>query len=218
MHLHKAGESRPRASSLLRADCMCRLKTRSFQNDLLPEFELGLQVHLQGEKIPSIPTHRTGERPPEGPFEMPFIVWTSAMSVDVKLLDNDHKKLAILINDLHEGVMSGCAREPLERIFDELVAFSRAHFYHEEHLLDEAGYIGAAAHKHEHGHKMDLVRMMQARFRMGRIFADDLEVLNQLRDWLVNHIQDSDQEFVAHLKAAGVNSILAKWNEPDGDA
>jgi hemerythrin len=144
---------------------------------------------------------------------MPFIVWTSAMSVDVKLLDNDHKKLAILINDLHEGVMAGCARERLERIFDELVAFSRTHFSHEEHFLDEAGYSGAAEHKHEHGHKIDLVRMMQARFRMGITFADDLEVLNQLKDWLVNHIQNSDQEFVAHLKATGVASILAKWNE-----
>src|ERR1039457_6723893 len=149
---------------------------------------------------------------------MPFIVWTSGMSVDVKLLDNDHKKLAILINDLHDGVMTGCAREPLDRIFDEIVAYSRTHFSNEERLLEEAGYSGAAAHKHEHSHKIDLVRMMQARFSRGATLADDLEVLNQLRDWLVNHIQDSDQEFVAHLKAAGVDSILAKWNERDGAA
>jgi len=39
-----------------------------------------------------------------------FHCLTSGMSVDVKLLDNDHKKLAILINDLHDGVMTGCAR------------------------------------------------------------------------------------------------------------
>ena len=149
---------------------------------------------------------------------MPFIVWTSGMSVDVKLLDNDHKKLAILINDLHDGVMTGCARERLEHIFDEIVADSRTHFDHEERFLDKAGYSGAGAHKHEHGHKIQQVLVMQARFMTGATFADDLEVLNQLRDWLVNHIQDSDQKFVAHLKAAGVDSILAKWNEQDGAA
>ena len=96
---------------------------------------------------------------------MPFIVWTSGMSVDVKLLDNDHKKLAILINDLHDGVMTGCARESLERIFDELVAYSRLHFAHEEQFLVEAGYSGAAAHKQEHEHKIEQVIVMQARFR-----------------------------------------------------
>ena len=146
---------------------------------------------------------------------MPFIVWTSGMSVDVKLLDNDHKKLAILINDLHDGVMTGCARESLERIFDELVAYSRLHFAHEEQFLVEAGYSGAAAHKQEHEHNIEQVIVMQARFRSRTELADDLEVLNQLKDWLVNHVQDSDQEFVAHLKATGVDSILAAWNEPD---
>jgi hemerythrin len=137
------------------------------------------------------------------------------MSVDVKLLDNDHKKLAILINDLHDGVMTGCAREPLERIFDELVAYSRIHFAHEEHFLNEAGYSGTAAHKQEHDHKIEEVLEMQARFKSGTELSGDLEVLNQLKDWLVNHVQDSDQEFVAHLKATGVDSILAAWNEPD---
>lgn len=147
---------------------------------------------------------------------MPFIVWTSGMSVDVKLLDNDHKKMAILINDLHEGVMTGCARESLERIFDEIVAYSRLHFAHEEHFLDEAGYSGAAAHKREHDHKIDQVRILQAYFTGGTTLADDLEVLDQLKDWLVNHIQHSDQAFVSHLKATGVDSILAGLNKPEG--
>ncbi|MFY9855946.1 MAG: bacteriohemerythrin [Terracidiphilus sp.] len=148
---------------------------------------------------------------------MPFIVWTGGMSVDVKLLDNDHKKLAILINDLHDGVMTGSARERLERIFDEIVAYSHIHFDHEELLLDEAGYGGAQAHKQEHGHKIQQVLVMRERFRSGATFADDQEVLNQLKDWLVNHIQHSDQEFVPHLKATGVGSILAGLDKLDGD-
>ncbi len=65
------------------------------------------------------------------------------MSVGVKLLDNDHKKLAILINDLHEGMMAGRDSRALKHIFEELVAFSRLHFAHEEKLLAEAGYSGA---------------------------------------------------------------------------
>jgi hemerythrin len=114
---------------------------------------------------------------------MPFIVWTNEMSVDVKMLDNDHKRLAILINDLHAGLMAGRDRKELERIFDELVNYTRLHFAHEERILAEAGYSGAAAHKQEHDHKIEQVLIMQARFRSAKESADYLEVLDQLKDW-----------------------------------
>jgi hemerythrin len=146
---------------------------------------------------------------------MPFIVWTSELSVDVKMLDNDHKKLVILINDLHDGLMAGRDSKELEHIFDELVACTRLHFANEERFLTEAGYSGAAAHKQEHGHKIEQVLMLQARFLSAKDSADDIEVLDQLKNWLFTHMERSDKEFVAHLKATGVDSILAGWNEPE---
>ena len=145
---------------------------------------------------------------------MSFIVWTSEMSVDVKMLDNDHKKLAILINDLHDGLMAGRDSKALERIFDELVAYTRVHFAHEERILAEAGYSGAAEHKQEHEKKVNLLLGLQARLMSAKESADYLEVLDMLKNWLFTHMESSDKEFVAHLKATGVDSILAGWNEP----
>jgi hemerythrin-like metal-binding protein len=146
---------------------------------------------------------------------MPFIVWTNELSVDVKMLDNDHKKLAILINDLHGGLMAGRDSKDLERIFDELVACSRLHFANEEHFLTDAGYSGAAAHMQEHEQKVLQILTLQARFSSAKESADYLEVLDLLKYWLFSHIEHSDKEFVAHLKATGVDSILAAWNEPE---
>jgi hemerythrin-like metal-binding protein len=145
---------------------------------------------------------------------MPFIVWTSELSVDVKMLDNDHKRLAILVNDLHEGLMAGRDSKDLERILNELVAYSRLHFANEEHFLAEAGYSGAAAHKQEHEQKIKQILVLQARFLSAKESADYLEVLDQLKHWLFSHIEHSDKEFVAHLKATGVDSTLATWDEP----
>jgi hemerythrin len=145
---------------------------------------------------------------------MPFIVWTSELSVDVKMLDNDHKRLAILVNDLHEGLMAGHDSKELEHIFNELVAYTRLHFANEEYFLSEAGYSGAAAHKQEHEQKISQVLVMQARFAGARDSAGYLEVLDQLKEWLFSHIEHSDKEFVEHLKATGVDSTLAKWDEP----
>jgi hemerythrin-like metal-binding protein len=145
---------------------------------------------------------------------MPFIVWTNEMSVDVKMLDNDHKTLAILINDLHGGLMAGRDSKALEHIFDELIACARVHFANEERLLDETGYSGAAEHKQDHEQKIKLLLTLQARFQIAKESADYLEVLDQLKEWLFAHTKGIDKEFVAHLKASGVDSILATWHEP----
>lgn len=149
---------------------------------------------------------------------MPFIAWTNQTSVDVKLLDNDHKKLAILINDLYDGLMDGRARESLEGIFEELLAYTRIHFVHEEELLAEAGYSGAEAHKKEHDHEFGQILDLQERFRSATEQASYLEVMHQLKDWLFVHIRRSDKEFVPYLKAKGIDAILAAWDEAEGAA
>jgi hemerythrin-like metal-binding protein len=146
---------------------------------------------------------------------MPFIAWTSEMSVNVKMLDNDHKKLAILINVLHEGLMAGRDSNDLERMFDELVACTRLHFAHEEQLLAEAGYSDVSVHKQEHDEKVQQVLRLQAHFLGAKESADYLEVLDLLKYWLLTHMENSDKEFVAFLKTTGVDSILVGWNEPE---
>ena len=146
---------------------------------------------------------------------MPFIVWTSEMSVGVKMLDNDHKRLAILINDLHDGILHGRAKEALEGIFEELVAYTRIHFAHEEQLLAETGYSGAETHKQEHNREFERALDLQVRFRSATESAAYFEILDQLKDWLFAHTAGMDKNFAAHLKTAGVDKILAGWNEPE---
>ena len=136
------------------------------------------------------------------------------MSVDVKMLDNDHKKLAILINDLHEGLMAGRNSKELDHIFDELVVYTRVHFAHEEQLLAEAGYSDVSVHKQEHDQKVQEVLRLQAHFLGAKESADYLQVLDLLKYWLLTHMENSDKEFVAFLKTMGVDSILADWHEP----
>ena len=131
------------------------------------------------------------------------------------MLDNDHKRLAILINELHDGLMAGRDSKDLERIFDELIAYSRVHFAHEERILAEAGYSGAAAHKQEHEQKIKLLLTLQALFQIAKESADYLDIMDQLKEWLFMHMERSDKQFVAHLKATGVDAILAGWDEPE---
>ena len=149
---------------------------------------------------------------------MPLIVWTDQMSVGVKLLDNDHKKLVLLINQLHDGLMTGRAKLELEGVFEDLVSYTRVHHAQEEHLLVETGFQGSAAHKHEHDSTIEQAVELQMRFKSSEGLANELEVVSHLREWLFRHIQGSDKEFVAHLKAKEVNELLATRETLDGVA
>jgi hemerythrin len=139
----------------------------------------------------------------------PFVVWTNRMSVEVKLLDNDHKKLAILVSKLHDGVVAGWVKQALERVFEELVRNIRIHLAHEEQLFAETAYPDAAIHLREHDHLIERVLGLQARFRNETGVDSALEVVNLLKGWLFRHIQSSDRDYVSHFKAKGVEAMLA---------
>jgi hemerythrin len=141
--------------------------------------------------------------------QIPFISWTEQMCVDVKLLDNDHKKLAILITELHDGIVAGLGKQALECAFEGVVRHTRIHFAHEEQLFAETVYPSAAMHKLEHDNLIDRIKKLQARFKSDSDFASYIEVVNLLKGWLFGHIQSLDQEYTAHLKAMGVDSMLA---------
>jgi hemerythrin len=138
------------------------------------------------------------------------------MSVGVKLLDNDHKKLVLLINQLYDGLMTGGAKLALERDFEDLVSYTRIHHAHEEQLLVETGFQGSAAHKHEHDSTIEQAVELQMRFKSSEGLGAELGVVSHLRNWLFRHIHGSDQEFVSHFKAKGIDAILATRKTLDG--
>jgi hemerythrin len=138
------------------------------------------------------------------------------MSVGVKLLDNDHKRLVLLINQLHDGLVSGRAKPEIESIFEELVIFARVHHAQEEQLLSETGYPSLEAHRHEHDQMTGKLIELQMRFANTTQLAIELEILQGLREWLFRHIKGSDHGFISHLRESDVNVILATRKTLDG--
>jgi hemerythrin len=158
-------------------------------------------------------------KPSEGMSSMmpePVIVWTDQMAVGVKLLDNDHKKLVLLINKLHDGLVNNRDKQALDSVFESLVRFTRVHFAHEEQLLFETGYHGAEAHKQEHESMIQKIVDLQARFRSGAPMAMYMDGVELLKSWLFNHMYGADQQYAPYLEAKGVNSILTSWEIPIG--
>ena len=135
---------------------------------------------------------------------MPLMMWNEKMSVGVASVDEQHKKLVGMLNDLFDGVQAGKAAEVLGNVLDSLVAYTAAHFKYEEDHFAKTGYPAAAAHKKEHDDLNKQVQDVQAKYKAGVTGTLSLEVMNFLKNWLVNHIQGSDKAYGPHLTAKGV--------------
>ena len=136
---------------------------------------------------------------------MPLMEWNPKLSVGVDLLDKDHQKLVKMINDLYEAMKAGHGKESLGPILNGLVDYTKIHFAHEEKFFDQTKYPAAAAHKREHDALTKQVLAVQTKFNSGETGTLSLEVMNFLRDWLVNHIQGSDKKYSPHLNGAGIH-------------
>ena len=60
----------------------------------------------------------------EGTIEMPLMNWTDKLSVGVAVIDDDHKKLVGMVNELYDAMQSGRGKDSLGRILDGLVQYT----------------------------------------------------------------------------------------------
>ncbi|MFY9644458.1 MAG: bacteriohemerythrin [Terriglobales bacterium] len=136
---------------------------------------------------------------------MPLMTWNDKLSVGVNVIDDDHKKLVSLVNELYDGITAGKGKEALGKILDRLVDYTKVHFDREEQFFARTAYPAAAAHKQEHTDLTKQVLDVQAKYKRGEVLTLSLEVMNFLKNWLVNHIQGSDKKYGPHLNAKGIH-------------
>lgn len=135
---------------------------------------------------------------------MPLMEWTEEMSVKVKVLDDDHKALISMLNDLNDGIEANRARATLETVVGKLSNYTKVHFAREERLFAQTGYAEGAAHKAEHALLARRVMNLQARFESGQSREMGMETMAFLKSWLTDHIMGSDMKYGPHLNAKGI--------------
>ncbi|MGB9800742.1 MAG: bacteriohemerythrin [Thermanaerothrix sp.] len=129
--------------------------------------------------------------------------WNSIYSIGVAQYDDQHKRLFAIAQKLYEAMSSGQGRAVLNDIFDELVEYTRTHFASEEALMVRYGYPDYTIHRQQHEELTQQVLELREEYRSGQI-ALSITVMNFLKDWLRNHIYDSDKRYGQFLNAKGV--------------
>jgi hemerythrin len=136
---------------------------------------------------------------------MAIISWNESYSVKVFELDQQHKKWLSIINDLHDAMLEGKGRDQLANTFRALEDYTRIHFTAEENYLSNAHYPEFAAHKKLHESFNDKLEAIRDKNLAEDNILMSVEVLNELRDWLLNHIKNVDKNYSDFLNSNGIS-------------
>jgi hemerythrin-like metal-binding protein len=131
-----------------------------------------------------------------------LIPWSSALSVEIRSIDDQHKKLVSLINGLHEAMLNGQAQHVIVKTYGEVLEYTGYHFAEEEKLMESAGYRALANHKREHAALVE--RALKFRDQLNSGANVSMNLMAFLKAWLLNHIQVSDKDYATAMKKAGI--------------
>lgn len=125
---------------------------------------------------------------------MGTITWNDSLSVKVLAIDQQHKKLVDMINELSDAMRSGKGRDVLSKIISGLILYTGTHFKTEEKYFDQFEYPEAEIHKKEHEAFVLKVLEFKKGFEKGDLNLT-VEIMDFLSDWLQNHIKGSDKKY-----------------------
>lgn len=134
---------------------------------------------------------------------MGFFNWQNSFAIEVDSIDNDHKKLVGLIDELYLAMSEGKAKSIIEEVVENLIDYTKVHFRREEFYMKSTGYENFDQHKQAHDAFIDQVAAFQQKLIAGKDNFS-IEVLGFLREWLSQHILKVDKMIAPHLAKYGI--------------
>ena len=99
-----------------------------------------------------------------------------------------------LLDSLSQAVAKGGDFAPTRHILEQFIEFSDMHFLSEQLIMRLNAYPAHEAHLEEHTRLMKKVRDIRESIVHGES-ASSLQLLLELRDWLLHHIATDDAAF-----------------------
>lgn len=138
-----------------------------------------------------------------------LIEWSNELSVGIEEIDEQHKVLVELLNNISEATQQRRGQEKAEEILNKLIEYAKIHFAVEESLMRIMGYPGYEDHKLRHQELMYSVLDLMTKVNHRKLTIG-FELQFFLKNWLTKHILETDKQYVEHFLKAGAQSKLQK--------
>ena len=143
-----------------------------------------------------------------------FVTWQSKYSSGIKLIDDQHKGLVNLVNEMFNHVTGNDVKERdyFNKVIQEAVKYVKIHFATEEKIMIATKFPDYVGHKKEHDSFVLAVVENIRDYEAGK--RHTLSTFTRfLRDWVLSHIALMDTKYfdyfqkIATRKADGKLSI-----------
>jgi len=132
-----------------------------------------------------------------------MIKWDNKYSVGVSMIDEEHKKFIDIINKATQAKQHDNSPRAISEILVEMTVYALEHFKTEEMHMMNFEYYDYKSHKDEHNNFSEIISNYSKELMDGEIKVID-EVLEDLKQYLVDHIHGADKRYVDCFKENGL--------------
>ncbi len=126
---------------------------------------------------------------------MDLIKWKNEYSIGVTKLDNQHKRILKIVNQVFGMQFSKQNEKEIEEILNYLQDYIKEHFKTEEEYMLKHDYSGYESHRNEHNRFIDsLFEAQKEQFKYGRVIS--INICNLVWDWFSQHILIRDKQLM----------------------
>lgn len=133
--------------------------------------------------------------------EKELVTWNEKLACGLKPIDEQHKKLVELVNDMfrHATGNSGQEHEYFNSVIREVVDYVKYHFAAEEKILMATKYANFEEHKKEHEKFIQAIIENIRSYESGKRVALS-NFTRFLRDWILSHIALVDKQYFEYFR------------------
>lgn len=128
--------------------------------------------------------------------------WTLAVALGHAGMDAEHSVELALMDALRDAVARDLGPNRVQEVLDQLLEHSNVHFMSEQLLMRLTAYPQYEAHALEHDELMSRARALQDRVA-GVGTPGSLEAIDEMRRWLVEHMERKDRALAGYLAEHG---------------
>ena len=130
-----------------------------------------------------------------------FVEWTDKLACGIKIIDDQHKGLVDLVNEMFDHVSGNYVQEHdyFNRVIQEAVKYVKTHFATEEKILIATKFAGYAEHKKEHENFIRTIVENIKEYESGNRYT--LSTFTRfLKDWVLSHIAFMDKQYFEYFR------------------
>jgi len=130
-----------------------------------------------------------------------LISWNEKLTCGVKLIDDQHKGLVELVNEMFNHVTGNIVQEKdyFNRVIQEAVKYVKTHFATEEKIMIATKFKGYAEHKKEHDNFVRAVVENIKEYETGNRLTLS-SFTRFLKDWILSHVALMDKQYFEYFK------------------